>query len=126
MLVAYFDASRTELGRPYVAVAGCLAHLDKWKLFQPEWQQILDEEGLSSWHMTDFEAYEKEYRGWTRERHEQCFTRIGTVIVNRTDFAFGRGVAYDDWEYAKTQNEILGPWSAFTYCANQCFHSIAT
>ena len=46
MLTAYFDASRTEEGRPYVAVSGCLAYENKWKLFQPAWQAILDREGL--------------------------------------------------------------------------------
>jgi len=125
MLVAYFDASKTQLRRPYVAVAGCLANLNTWKLFQPEWQSILNDEGLPFFHMTDFEAYKNDYKGWTKERHEKCLIRLGTVMVNRTEFAYGRGVALDDWEYAKTKNEVLNPWSAFTYCANQCFHSIA-
>lgn len=125
MLVAYFDASKTQLGRSYVAVAGCLAHLDQWMLFQLEWQNILDEDGLEFFHMTDFEAYEKSYKGWSLERHIKCFGKIEDVIGRRTAFALGRGVAHDDFEFAKTQNEVLQPWSAFTYCANQCLHGIA-
>ena len=69
MLVAYFDASKTQLGRSYVAVVGCLAHLDQWRLFQPEWQNILDEEGLEFFYMTDFEAYEIAYKGWNLSSH---------------------------------------------------------
>jgi hypothetical protein len=125
MLVAYFDASRTGKGRPYVTVAGCLAHLDQWKLFQPEWQRMLDEEGLRFFHMTDFEAYEGAYKEWSRKRHETCLQKIADVIVPRTKFAFARGVADDDFDFAKTQNEVLQPWSAFTYCASQCLHGIA-
>lgn len=125
MLVAFFDASKTERGRSYIAVAGCLAHLDKWKLFQSEWQDVLNKEGLHCFHMTDFEAYQRDYKDWSRDRHNNCFRKLGDIIVRRTEFAFGRGVALDDFEWAKTQNEVLQPWSAFTYCANQCLHGIA-
>ena len=76
--------------------------------------------------MTDFEAYEEHYKNWTRARHENCWNRISEVIIQRTDFALGRGAAYDDWEYAQRKNEVLARWSPFTYCVNQCFHSIST
>jgi len=125
MLVAYFDASRTERGRPYVAVSGCLAYEENWKLFQPAWQVILDREGLPFFHMTDFEAYQDKYKGWSTARHNSLLTDLVGIIVPWTDFAFGRGVAIDDWEHAQTQNDVLKPWSAFSYCVNQCLHAIA-
>jgi len=56
MLVGYFDVSKTQMGKSYVAVARCLAQLDQWMLFHSEWQNILDEEGLEFFHMTDSAA----------------------------------------------------------------------
>ena len=82
MLVVYFDARRTEKGRPYMAVAGCLAYLDNRKSFN-----------LSG----------------------------SEVIIQRTDFALGRGVAYDDWEYAQRKNEVLARWSPFTIASISAF-----
>lgn len=125
MLIAYFDATQTQKGRRYVAVAGCVARLTKWNAFDQEWAKLLLDEKLPAFHMTDFEAYERNYRGWTRERHEKCWTRARNIIVKHVDFAVGRGVAYDDWVRAQSKNHILQPWDAFTYCANQCLHSVA-
>jgi hypothetical protein len=125
MLVAFFDASKTQLGKSYITVAGCLASIDKWNCFHSEWQELLNEEGLQFFHMTDFEAYQGSYKGWNRERHNNCFGKLSDVIVRRTDFAFGRGVANEDFEWAKEQNEHLQSWSAFTFCAIQCLHGIA-
>ena len=126
MFTAYFDASRTQDGRPYVAVSGCLASEAKWKLFQHAWQIILEREDLPFFHMTDFEAYQTNYyRDWSKERHNSVLTDLASIMIPNTDFAFGRGVAIDDWEHAQTQNEALKSWSAFSYCANQCLHAIA-
>jgi len=125
MLSAYFDASTTQKGKPFVTVCGCLASVARWKTFQSKWQKILAKEGLPFFHMTDFEGYYGHYKGWTKERHNHVFKKIAKAIVGRVDFAFGRGVAHDDFEWAKTQNPILSHWSAFTYCAAQCLHAVA-
>jgi len=125
MLAVYLDASNTEKGRSFVTVAGCLATVERWKTFQTKWQALLDKEGLPFFHMTDFEGYHGHYKGWTQKRHKHVFRKVAKAIVGRVDFAFSRGVAHDDFEWAQTQQPILSHWSAFTFCAAQCLHAVA-
>ena len=125
MLAAYFDASNTEKGRSFVTIAGCLSSVARWKTFQSKWQKILDKEGLPFFHMTDFEAYKGPYKDWTKERHKHVFKKVARAIVGRIDFAFSRGVACDDYEWAQTKNPILAAWNPFTYCAAQSLHAVA-
>src|SRR6266566_1768654 len=40
-----------------MTVGGCFAPLDKWRDFEPQWNEALAREGLNAFHMTDFEAW---------------------------------------------------------------------
>jgi len=123
LYTAYFDASTTQKGRQFVSVSGCLAPAARWKTFESKWQKMLNKEGLPYFHMTDFEAYQGHYRDWTRHNH--LFKKIARAITGKAKFAFGRGVAHDDFGWAKSQNAKLKDFSPFTYCASQCLHAVA-
>ncbi len=123
--VAYFDASATQKGKRFVTVSGCLAPEARWKTFESKWQKMLGKEGLPYFHMTDFEAYQGHYRDWTKTRHNHLFKKIARAITGKAKFAFGRGVAHEDFAWAQSQKSILQDFSPFTFCASQCFHAIA-
>lgn len=75
--------------------------------------------------MTDFEAYQGHYKDWTKARHIHVFKKIARAITGKSQFAFGRGVAHDDFVWAQSQEPMLQGYSPFTFCASQCFHAIA-
>ncbi|MGA2605825.1 MAG: hypothetical protein ABSH01_00025 [Terriglobia bacterium] len=52
---AYFDDSGHPDDQEAVVVAGFIASEHDWFFFEREWQDILDREGMESFHMTDFE-----------------------------------------------------------------------
>lgn len=123
--LAYFDASTTQKGRPFVTVSGCLAPAARWKTFESKWRKMLNKAGLQYFHMTDFEAYQGDYKNWTKTMHNHFFKKMAPAITGRTKFAFGRGVAHDDFEWAQSRNAQLQGFGTFTFCASQCFHAIA-
>ena len=63
MVWAYYDESGeyTQHDDPgtllNMSVGGCIAPLDKWESFDAKWKKALDDEGLSFFHMTDFERW---------------------------------------------------------------------
>ncbi|MDR4470391.1 MAG: hypothetical protein MRJ68_19195 [Nitrospira sp.] len=125
MLAAYFDASTSQKDKHFVTVAGCVAPINRWKTFESKWQKLLDKERLLFFHMTDFESYQGPYRGWSRKQHKHFMRKITKAIVTRTSFAFGRGVAHEDFEWAQSQKQELRTFrSPFTYCAAQCFGAV--
>jgi len=125
LYIAYFDASTTQKGRQFVTVSGCLAPAARWKTFESKWQKMLNKEGLPYFHMTDFEAYQEHYRHWTQKKHNHFFLYISRAITGKAKFAFGRGVAHDDFSWAQSRNALLEDFSLFTFCASQCFHAVA-
>jgi hypothetical protein len=123
--VAYFDASTTQKERQFVTISGCLAPAARWKTFESKWQKMLSKAGLLYFHMTDFEAYQGDYKDWTKAVHNHFFKKVARAITGKAKFSLGRGVAHDDFAWAQSRNAKLQGVSAFTFCASQCFHAIA-
>jgi hypothetical protein len=45
-----------------VAVAGFVSNFEKWKQFELTWNKILEREGVSCLHMTDFVSFQGEFK----------------------------------------------------------------
>jgi hypothetical protein len=86
---------------------------------------MLSKAGLLYFHMTDFEAYQVDYKDWTKAVHNHFFKKVARAITGKAKFSLGRGVAHDDFAWAQSRNAKLQGVSAFTFCASQCFHTIA-
>jgi hypothetical protein len=60
MIWAYYDESGEydAAGKLInTTVAGCVSTSEKWQSFDAKWREFLASEGLSEFHMTDFEAW---------------------------------------------------------------------
>ncbi len=105
MLRAYFDESGdpTNPGAHAFSVGGCMAPLEYWEAFETEWRQALDDEGLSWFHMTDFENYRREFSGWDERRHRDFLQRLLTIIDRSVQVHVGAAkilcsdIADPDW-----------------------------
>ena len=61
-LCAYFDESG-DPGDPRVkafAIGGCIARQEQWPHFDRKWNRALADEGISWFHMVDFENSERQ------------------------------------------------------------------
>jgi hypothetical protein len=128
MLEAYFDASEQRASgdpeRAVICVAGFLSPVRKWKRFQRDWQKLLDAYGLEYFHMTDFENYKRQYKSWTKPRHEQFLRQAATIIKSCASFGFASAVVDEEYTQAKKHNYRLSSMSAFTFCVVQCLHTL--
>lgn len=125
MLSAYFDASYTERGKPLVVIGGCVARASRWKTFQVEWQEMLDQEGLQFFHMTDCGAYQGPYTNWNKEKHDHFMKKVTAIISRRIELAVSRAVLVEDFDWALPKNRNLTGYNSFTFCAIQSLQGIA-
>ena len=72
---AYFDASGHPDQTDVLTVAGYAAAVDSWVRFDREWQGILQAEGVSAFHMTDFASGEREFATWKGKEPEKVERR---------------------------------------------------
>jgi len=72
---AYFDASGHPDQTDVLTVAGYAAAVDSWVRFDIEWRAILDCEGVTAFHMTDFASGGGEFATWKGKEPEKVERR---------------------------------------------------
>ena len=86
MLWGYFDESgeHNKSGSLVrLTIGGALAPVGAWEAFSAEWSALLDSAGIPFFHMTDFEAYQKEFSRWTKARHRDFLeSALGVIAKN--------------------------------------------
>jgi len=99
MVWAYFDETivhRKQADRyvpDQLLVGGCVSSLEKWKAFEQEWCQALEQEGIGAFHATDFYGFKQEFEWFTPEggkdwpRHEAFRDRLADIIIEYVEEA---------------------------------------
>ena len=79
MLKGHFDDSGKWLDptETAVVVAGAIADIDQWEIFDSKWKLVLNEFKVSELHMRDFAHFRGEYKNW-KEATRQNF--IGQLL----------------------------------------------
>jgi hypothetical protein len=78
-----------------MSIGGCAAPLDRWKSFEIAWLKALSDEGLTYFHMTDFEAWVHPFDfalpDGTRdkEKHNRLLNALLSVMLDHVDFFGG-------------------------------------
>lgn len=132
-LWGYFDASGTQKnpdgqGRysPAVAVSGYIATPKQWSNFQKEWEIVMDIAGIPYFHMTDFVARVKEYKGWTQEKRDQIIQALIAVIQRNVMYGIGALVLLSDYrEVINTEFRQAVVGQPFTFCSKMCLFAAA-
>ncbi|MGA3303825.1 MAG: hypothetical protein ABSC72_11130 [Methylovirgula sp.] len=100
MLWAYFDETVVnELDatdgkrRPVdMLVGGCIAPAEQWEAFSDKWKKALADEGIGTFHATDFYAFRREF-SWFKDgekdlaRHSAFRDRLSDIIIEHVDGA---------------------------------------
>ena len=97
MFRAYFD--RSELGAPadVVAVSGYLSAEEHWAAFERAWNQTLNEFGVDTFHMTEFECRLGSFKGWEQARRTELLSRLIDLIANHALVAIGAALVVADY-----------------------------
>jgi len=91
---AYFDDSGHPDDQEVVLVAGFISSEREWLLFEREWQEILDREGIEIFHMTDFEKN----KVWPQHKKDAILRRLVSTIKIRTLKSISDGVLMKDYK----------------------------
>jgi len=94
MLNAYFDESGDDTDQriKIVGMAGCLAPVQKWEVFEREWQSILDAAGIRYFHMKEFAHSVGEFAtGWKgdEQKRTRLYGALWETIEKVTPMFFG-------------------------------------
>jgi hypothetical protein len=85
----YLDESGHSANKPFVVVAGFIAPADNWIGFYDEWNLTLLIHGVKKgvgagvFHMTDLEAKQGIFKGWTQKRREALLRDLFKIISRR-------------------------------------------
>jgi hypothetical protein len=104
MVWAYFDETvvneqdaATGKRHPVdMLVGGCIAPAKQWEAFSAEWKKALSDEGIETFHATDFYAFRREF-SWFKDgerdlpRHAAFRDRLADIIIEHVDGAITFG-----------------------------------
>jgi hypothetical protein len=104
---AYFDASGQREGFAILTVAGAVSPIKKWIRFEKQWTEVLNGEGVTEFHATDFAASKGEYKEWKGDkgRRSAFLKRLIRIIKDNTNKLFSVSVELDGWR--KVDSEYL-------------------
>ena len=95
----YLDASGKPETDASLVVAGAVAPVKNWIRFERAWKSVLDDEGVSEFHATDFAASQGEYRKWKgdKDRRASFLKRLREIIEKNVNRLFMVTVEIEAW-----------------------------
>lgn len=98
MVWAYYDESGeydAAGNLVNMSVGGCVSRRENWRRLDAAWSMVLSGEGLSSFHMTDFEAwappfdFKLENGDRDKERHNRLLNTLLSLMLDHVDGFYG-------------------------------------
>jgi hypothetical protein len=78
----YFDDSGSDTGSRYYVLAGFLATVEEWKSVSTRWAEILDQEGLRYFKMSEAMAMDGQFRrGWNAPLRNKVIFELVDVVA---------------------------------------------
>lgn len=125
LYTGYLDESGTHDPSDFVVVAGFVSNKTKWVTFWHEWKVALERWGIPTFHMTDFEAYQGDFRGWSTEKHKDCINELLGIIKKHTFLGIGfiiRTKQFDEM-VSEAGKKLCG--NAYGFAAIGCWHNLS-
>lgn len=97
MLNAFFDASRTQVQTGAYVLAGYVAPMAFWTVFEAEWISNLQYWDVSDFHLTDCLAKRREFARLDTHMSQLCALSFGQIIHKHRPDALWSGVIDEDW-----------------------------
>lgn len=126
MLTAYFDDSGTHLGSEVVLWYGLFGNNFQWEHFDKLWSAKLKEpspgkSALSRFHMTECQAADGEFQGWSRTATDFLVHELGAIILKCGLWADGVVIPRKDWDELVTGDLLTALGDAEGYSLRIAF-----
>ena len=140
---AYYDESGEYVDGKIInmTVAGCVSTAKKWTVFDAKWKEFLASEGLSEFHMTDFEAWVPPFNfalpdgERDKEKHKRILNGVLDLILECVEgfYAYSavsmyypereqtHGQLMDDCISVAVKGAVLDLWSDYEEPINLMF-----
>jgi hypothetical protein len=115
MLKGHFDDSGKWLDptETAVVVAGAIADIDQWEIFDAKWKGVLNEFGVSELHMRNFAHFRGEYKNW-KEATRKNF--IGQLLeLAKTHIKKPIGALLPKDQFDELSQEVKEKWLGDPY-----------
>ncbi|MBI1818181.1 MAG: hypothetical protein HYR72_24640 [Deltaproteobacteria bacterium] len=98
MFVAYFDESGTHDAKSGVFTLACyVSSAARWEKFTADWNAALRAEGITEFHMADFENRVKQFAGWDDTKADRLIARLAQIINFRVALGISLSVFVEDY-----------------------------
>jgi hypothetical protein len=100
MIWGYYDESgEYDAGGKLLnmTIGACFAPLERWQSFDAEWLKALEDEGLTYFHMTDFEAWKPPFDfkvsdgSRDKAKHNRLLNSLLEIMLRHIDGLYGFG-----------------------------------
>jgi len=131
---AFMDESiQQRNGREIIAMAGYISSYARWIDFEKEWQQVLNNYSIPTFHMTDFIARKKQFKNdWSNDKRDLFMERLTTTVSEHTMIGLGCAIFRDEYEKAIDERVKRQYKHPYYFCLKTCIdllvnwqHSIA-
>lgn len=132
MFEAHFDCSGTAKTHHGVVVGGCVSSKEQWARMEPDWNEILEQEGVReingyrALHMKDLAASKRAFEGWTEAQKAALLGRLARLMRARVHFLVGCGMpvsVYRQSQVVITKTEGWAP-NPLTFVAASCVEEV--
>jgi hypothetical protein len=90
----------------YLCLAGLLATETAWTTFEVEWRDVCTAASLQKpFHMKDFAAQRKEFRGWPEEKRRELLNQLMSAIVRAGAIPIGSVVSLDGYRALPSEDK---------------------
>lgn len=116
----YYDASGTEGSAAHVVVAGIAGTVSGWERVENCWSSLLEEEGVSNFHMKEFAHFRGPFTEWRgqEDRRASFLRKLIAIASSGVDRAFI--TAFHAPNTKALQEEIGSPQGAYAFAAASC------
>jgi hypothetical protein len=127
MYTAYFDESGTHDSREALVIAGYVANNQQWQEFDREWQEALEDVGVTHFHMRDFAHSLREFKYWKGDeaRRGEFIKRLVKIIRQNTRRSFSSAIILKDYQKLNEKYQLQELCSPYVICALTCVADIA-
>lgn len=127
VLIAYFDESthgqHAKRKSSAYAMRGYVSTEKEWAEFERGWRKLLRDFHIEVFHMTDFESNQKQFKGWSVQRHKRFADRMASLVERSKLIGILCGVYIDDYEYildtVGNASSVL-PSDIYLFCFQTC------
>jgi hypothetical protein len=123
IVTACFDESGHSASTRVVAMGGAMATPKQWRVLKNAWTTTLNNFGVESFHMVDFENRRGNFSSWDEDRKRNFLRELFDGIDNTALWLIGSAAVVEDFNRlgSKLPRELRDPWYL---CYESCFREV--